>query len=306
MLLFVAVLWLAGGASTLLASVFGDGDPGNGTEDSRQPLLMTPASADFPRGVPLGAGTVVCDGTLRGSATLVRPGPPAADGHFYLATAAHVMVDLDSGHPFDECRFHYLGLNHLPGEQVPIELESVIQGAFDAGADRRSGNFGREDWALVRLPVTASGQRWAEGLPIARFEDIQARAASGAVRFHLLAWDRRTKTMALSTDCQVHQSGSDDLGGGQWAAHLLDDCDSGQGASGGGLIASIDGRAYLVGIRSGAHWSPARWPPERYPDGPPEGAAWDPSTNTNFSRAVDSDLLLRLEELQKSAPRTRE
>ena len=95
----------------------------------------------------------------------------------------------------------------------------------------------------------------------------------------------------ISENCQVAESTSGDLGGGTWAGQLLDDCDSEDGASGGGLVASTRSGHYLVGIRSGAHWDPEVFPPGEYPLGPPAGATWDILRNTNFSRAIDLPII---------------
>jgi hypothetical protein len=95
----------------------------------------------------------------------------------------------------------------------------------------------------------------------------------------------------ISAPCNVKESDHGDLGGGAWPGQLLDDCDSEQGASGGGLVASRGDDHFLVGIRSGAHWDREVFPVREFPQGPPDGAAWDRSINTNFSRAIDQELI---------------
>ena len=42
---------------------------------------------------------------------------------------------------------------------------------------------------------------------------------------------------------------------------------------------------------AGAHWDDQAFPADRFPDGPPDGEAWDIRTNTNFSRSVDAEML---------------
>ena len=76
---------------------------------------------------------------------------------------------------------------------------------------------------------------------------------------------------------------------------LLDDCDSTGGSSGGGIVAVSQGQQLLIGIRNGSHWSEQAYPAELYPTGPPDGANWDQSANTNFARALDESLLNELQ-----------
>ncbi len=100
--------------------------------------------------------------------------------------------------------------------------------------------------------------------------------------------------MSVASGCRVMVSGPGDIGGGAWAGQLLDDCDSGDGASGGGLVMIASGRPALLAIRGGAHWSREMWPPSRFPAGPPDGARWSPERYSNYARAIDDDLLDRL------------
>lgn len=66
------------------------------------------------------------------------------------------------------------------------------------------------------------------------------------------------------------------------------------GASGGGIVAVLNQQQYLVGIRSGSHWSEQVYPASEYPSGPPDGSVWDRNKNTNFGRAIDAHLLAEL------------
>lgn len=90
------------------------------------------------------------------------------------------------------------------------------------------------------------------------------------------------------------ESARGDLGGGAWKGQLLDNCDSADGASGGGIVAVIDGQQYLVGIRNGSHWSEDVFPRKGFPDGPPDGSVWSRHANTNFARSIDSELIFEL------------
>ena len=107
----------------------------------------------------------------------------------------------------------------------------------------------------------------------------------------MMAFDSSSGVISESRNCRVVESGGHDLGGGAWKGQFLDDCDSGDGASGGGIIAVMNHEHYLIGIRNGSHWSEQVYPVERFHKGPPDGSAWDRLLNTNFGRAIDAHLL---------------
>jgi len=283
------------------ANVFGDGDPRNGVEDDRHGLNST-----FAPGRPLdawrnSAGTIHCEGRNRGSAMIldVHQFDARVRGTF-LATAAHVLVDLDSGRPFEACEFHFLDLGQLPRNRAGIERRWIRSGPFEAIADTRSPTFGRNDWAFIWLPPGPQAPVATGRLRPAAWEDVWADAENRG-QFLLVAFDRAAGALSVSAPCTVVQSRPDDLGGGAWPGHLLDDCDSGDGASGGGLVLYAEGESYLVGIRTGAHWSSETYPPGDYPSGPPPGAPWDVRANTNFAHALDQEMLDALRELVSRA-----
>jgi energy-converting hydrogenase Eha subunit B len=107
----------------------------------------------------------------------------------------------------------------------------------------------------------------------------------------LLAFDSSAGVISESKNCIVVESDGGDLGGGTWKGQLLDDCDSADGASGGGIIAALNQQHYLIGIRNGSHWNEQVYPTDRFPLGPPDGSTWDRRSNTNFGRAIDTHLL---------------
>ena len=127
------------------------------------------------------------------------------------------------------------------------------------------------------------------------FSQLDSYGQSGG-EFRLLAFDSSTGFISESKDCMVVESGNDDLGGGTWKGQLLDDCDSADGASGGGVIAVFNQQHFLIGIRSGSHWSEQVYPVGSFPKGPPDGSVWDRRSNTNFGRAIDVSLLHELEQ----------
>lgn len=272
------------------ANVFGDGDPANGVEDDRRGLNSAEAPGSAADTWRRGTGTIVCDGQVRGSATLldVSGFSDRVNGEF-LATAAHVLVNLETGRPFRQCVFVLLALAELPGYRAAIDPDWVRAGPFQTASDRRAPGFGKHDWAFIFLPEIDRPANFARRVVPGAF-DAAGEAPDAADHF-LVAWDSTQQRMAVSGGCRVRQSGADDIGGGGWAGQLLDDCDSGFGASGGGLIKASDSGTYLVGIRTGSHWSPEAWPPRVFPSGPPPGARWDLRANTNFARGLDQELL---------------
>lgn len=283
-------LFLLAAGSFATAGVFGDGEPANGPEDDRRGISEG-ADGDAVHDWFRSAGTIHCDGAIRGSATLVdlRDFGPGPGGRIIL-TAAHLFYDLDTGRPWEACRFHYLGLGALPGYQVNIDRHQVLAGEFDPAADVSSPVEGAGDWAFAWLGPDWQPPGDAQGLPLA---PARAVADTGGI-LGLVAWDRHRKQVSVAAGCTAVFSAPGDLGGGAWPGQLLDDCDSDDGASGGALVSRWGARDRIIAVRGGAHWDQETWPPARYPQGPPAGYAWDTRVHTNFARAIDEALLGRL------------
>ena len=285
--LLTLLLALGTGVTGVLAGVFGDGDPSNGVEDDRRTLSEGASMAGLSDWYRSG-GTVFCDGAVRGSAAVVDLGglPPRREG-VVIVTAAHVLMDLATGQPWAHCEYRHQGLGELPGYQVRLQERFILKGDFDTVGSAGDPDNVNGDWAFVWL-----GRDWvqpggAQGLALA---DVRS-AADGKGLLGLLAWDPERAQLTLAAGCRAVLSRVDDLSGDARGGQLLDDCDSGTGSSGGALILSHDGKARLVGIRGGQHWDEGRWPPERFPAGPPTGLPWDPVSHTNYARAVDAELL---------------
>ncbi len=283
-------------------SVFGDGDPANGVEDSRQQVLGGRQRGVSLRDQQMNAGTVVCDGKVRGTAMVIdtRPFAPGLKGAI-LVSAAHVLYDLNSKQRFRRCKFHFLALSELSRYQAEIDLQRVKLGSYDPYQATTGLQFGEGDWAFLYVPKPWKRFERSEALRAGTFsfEDLDSFQQAGG-ELQLIAYDSRSRVISVSRHCQVVESHADDLGGGAWRGQLLDDCDSGGGSSGGGIVAIVDGQQYLVGIRNGAHWSEQVFPATDYPDGPPQGAKWDQRSNTNFARAFDSTLIRELEKFSLS------
>ena len=298
---FVAVSATAFGPVATPVNIFGDGEPANGVEDNRQQL---PGGRG--RGVSLAdqgthTGTVFCDGKVRGTAMVIdtREYAPGLEGAV-LASAAHVIYDLDKKRRFKNCEFHFLALGEISRYRARIDLKQVSMGGFDPHRSASGLTFGEGDWVFLYVPEPWRNFDTRTALPLRdfAFATTEAFQHSGG-EFRLVAFDSSTGAMSVSTDCTVIESRAGDLGGGQWDGQLLDDCDSAGGASGGGIVAVLDDHQYLIGIRNGSHWSAQAYPANQYPQGPPNGSVWDRRSNTNFGRAIDQDMIRELEKFCK-------
>lgn len=300
-LVFTAAYLPAKSVDQTPVNIFGDGDPANGIEDSRERVL-----GGRRRGVSLAdqrmnAGTIKCDGKIRGTAMVVdtREYAPNLYGAV-LVSAAHVLFDLQKGERYKRCEFHFLALSELARYRVKIDLAKLVMGNFEPLMTTEGLEFGEGDWVFLYIPRTWPGYDPNEALLMRDFSFSQMnsyRQSGGELK--LIAFDASAGTISVSRNCSVIQSGKDDLGGGGWAGQLLDDCDSGAGASGGGIVAMLDERQYLIGIRSGSHWSESKFPAKDYPKGPPEGAVWNLQSNTNFGRAIDAHIMQELQEFTR-------
>ena len=304
LLLRAMAIWLSAAAGPLAVAaaeivpvnIFGDGDPLNGVEDDRRPVTGAVRRGDIANDRHLNAGTLVCDGRFRGTAMVIdtREFHPQLKGAV-LVTAAHVLYDLKRNRLFRRCDFYFMGWKDNGGYRARIALKKVRMGDFDPRQVTSRPAFGEGDWAFLYLPEPWKKFNPDQSLKVREFAFSNGESyqqAGGA--FRLVAFDSRTGVMTESANCTVIESESDDLGGGAWRGQLLDDCDSEDGASGGGIIGVLDGRYYLIGIRSGSHWSQRVYPDELFPAGPPAGALWDRRYNTNFGRAFDAEVLKEL------------
>lgn len=283
-------------------NIYGDGNPGNGAEDSREQLRPI-----HPGEQRISAGTIKCAGKIRGSAMVIntRVFAPVLKGAM-LVTAAHVFYDLQKKRRFRRCEFQYPARGRLDGYRVRIRPDHVKMGRFDPMQTTTGLKFGEGDWAFVYIAEPWKSFRPDEGFNLRRFSNIEMESlqqSGGDIR--IIAYDSSARAMSESSSCMVFESNSDDLGGGTWQGQLLDDCDSADGASGGGIVARVDQEQYVIGIRSGSHWSEKMYPAGEFPTGPPEGAVWNRQTNTNFARAIDDHVLNELEKFVTSLKKNR-
>lgn len=295
---------VAGGAGAypVPVNIFGDGNPLNGVEDDREPVLSGPAGDDAANDRYLNAGTIVCDGRVRGTAMVVDTREFAADfAGAVLLSAAHVFYDLDRKRLFRRCEFYFMGWRHAAGYRARIDLDSLKMGDFDPSRATSRAEFGQGDWAFVYLRKAWKNYRPSQSIRLRAFafDDGESFQQLGGA-FSLVAFDSSAGIITSSNNCTVVESVPGDLGGGAWKGQLLDDCDSADGASGGGIIAALGQQLFLVGIRNGSHWSEHLYPVEQFPSGPPDGAIWDRRLNTNFGRAVDTRLLAEIQAIMAS------
>lgn len=274
-------------------TVFGDGDPLNGVEDSREQL----ADKRYRRGdhnrQNMYVGTIHCDGRIRGTAMVVdtREVSPDLEG-VVLMTAAHVLYDLKTGNLFRRCKFSFMGWEKDAGFRSKIDLKKIRVGGFDPSRATEEPAFGEGDWAYLYLPKPWRRFDPEQSVQLREFSfsRLESYQQTGG-EFRLVAFDSEAGAISQSRNCTVIESKRDDLGGGTWKGQLLDDCDSADGASGGGIIAIMNNQHFLVGVRGGSHWSNDFYPQDEFPSGPPDGSVWNRGSNTNFGRAIDSRLL---------------
>lgn len=275
------------------ANIYGDGNPDNGVEDSRRPIAVSPGDDTPDKTQLMNAGSISCDGRFRGTAMVVdiRELTTDVDG-VVLLTAAHVIYNLDKNKRFRRCRFYFMGWERPSGYGAKVDLKTIRMGDFDPREMTNRKGFGKGDWVFLYVSRPWKNYQAEQSIRLRSFDfsNTESFQQSGG-EFRLVAFDTVDDVIKLSRNCTVIVSGADDIGGGAWKGQILDDCDSTDGASGGGILASLGNQQFLIGIRSGSHWSERLFPVNTFPSGPAEGSRWNRYTNTNFGRAIDADIL---------------
>lgn len=187
------------------SAVFGDGDPGNGIEDSR---------TDPPAQLLKAVGTVFCDGGLRGTATLVSANHPTnRDRPSIIVTAAHVLFDAKTGLPFSDCSYRP---QNKRLRSVPFA--EVSQHAYQPLGPNKMRQS-ESDIVFVAL------QRRLYQKP------LLLAVPDSASRLRLLAYNPQNERINISGHCQSFSSDS------FVSEHLLlHNCDAERGSSGGPLL----------------------------------------------------------------------
>lgn len=279
--------------SEVPVNIYGDGNPVNGVEDSRESLAVSPAQSTDKPGQTLSAGTITCDGKFRGTAMVVdtRELTSGIKG-VVLVSAAHVIFNLHKKKRFRHCRFYFMGWERPAGYGSKIDLKRTRMGDFDPGQETSGFAFGEGDWVFLYVPKPWKHYQPDQSIRLRNFifSNTESFQQSGG-EFSLVAFDTGADVIRQSKNCTVVESRPDDIGGGTWKGQLLDDCDSMDGASGGGVLAEFKQQQFLIGIRNGSHWNERMFPIAKYPLGPPDGSVWNRHSNTNFGRAIDARLL---------------
>ena len=278
-------------------NIYGDGNPLNGIEDSREPVKNGGGEGGNAYSPLMNAGTITCDRRFRGTAMIADTREYAPDlGGVVLVSAAHVLYDLNKNRLFRRCQFNFMRWEKNAAYRSKIDLKNIRLGDFDPQQSTGEFEFGEGDWVFLYLRKPWKNYNPEQGLQLRVFTFAQAESyrQSGG-EFRLLAFDTTKGVISESGNCKVVESEDGDLGGGTWRGQLLDDCDSTDGASGGGIVAVLNQQRFLIGIRNGSHWSEQVYPADSYPLGPPEGSVWDRRLNTNFGRAIDIHLLRELD-----------
>lgn len=274
-------------------NIYGDGNPENGIEDSRLPIAASPGGVGSDATQLMSAGSIHCDGRFRGTAMVVDTSELTSDmDGVVLLSSAHVIYNLDKNVRFRRCRFYFMGWGRPSGYRSTIDLKIIRMGEFDPRQTTSGTDFGKGDWVFLYVPKPWKKYQPEQSIRLRSFEfaNWEAFQQSGG-EFRLVAFDKGDGVIKQSRNCSVIESKPDDIGGGAWKGQLLDDCDSTDGASGGGIIASFDNQQFLIGIRSGSHWSEGLFPADIFPSGPVEGSRWNRFSNTNFGRAIDAGIL---------------
>ena len=265
------------------ALVFGDGDPDNGVEDDRL-LAGDDGSSPELRHWLKQAGTIACDGAVRGTAALASlPGAGRDRSARVLVTAAHIFFDLERDQRWQRCFYHHEGMAERPGYRVPLRWEWVQFGKFDPATDPSQPQHGAGDFAFVWL-----GDQWTPPADTPGFTlgTLSARAP-GPFGLALVAWHSERQQLSVVARCQGVWSDREDLGGGLWSGQLLDDCDDAYGASGGAILRLEEGSVTLVAVRGGSHHAASLGLPVA-------GSLWHTQQRTNYARAFDQSVLLVL------------
>jgi V8-like Glu-specific endopeptidase len=200
-------------------AVFGDGDPGNGTEDQRRK-----ATAEHLK--PM--GTLFCDGRLRGTAIHVRrPADKDLTSGSIILTAAHVLYDQKTTQPFKKCVYR-------PQNKrlTTIDITSLSSHRFNPKSVDKLQQA-ENDIVFIRL----SKRLLQPTLTLTAVNKIPSALL-------LIAYNSGKNDISQSADCNQFVSQ-------KFASKklLLHDCDANNGSSGGAVLDAATGR--LVGVHGG-------------------------------------------------------
>jgi hypothetical protein len=214
-------------AAHATASVFGDGDPGNGVEDQRIHRQQTSSWPALFNSV----GTVACNGEVEGSGVLLN-----LEGRPVVLTAGHVL----NSYAIEDCEYHS-SINRWNRGKLDRILE-VGDGSQEDPLPYRYEN----DWTLAAVAPWPDWRNWALSQ-----EQIVVNQSPGMAMAFLVGFDVVSGQVKAHLRCNF---------GSAWQTSLLrgttglvwDDCHSMGGASGGALFVQTPKGIGLLGIRIGS------------------------------------------------------
>lgn len=225
-------------------------------------------------------GLLVCDGTTRRpTAVLVRPEGADAGRRFdIVATVAHAFLG-GRDTRLSQCAF-------WPGGEE-ADAADIVFVAF--GTLRPSADWGA-DWAVAVLDRRLA-PRYKPLAPRALSIEEADRLRAAGRTFRLAGHNGETGPLMVSGGCGPVRKASGD-------ANLFDarvfnhDCDMMPGWSGGPLIASLDGKPYIVAVNATELNAVAAQP----------GARYDGRLTANTAVRIDGAFLDAILRLSRSGP----
>lgn len=209
------------------ASVFGDGDPGNGVEDQRiyrQQTTSWPALFNA-------VGMVACKGEVKGSGVLLNlDGRPVVltAGHVLEAKAVEVCEYQSSANPWDRGK-----------------LDSILDVGDGTHEDPLPYRY-ENDWTLAAVAPWPGWRNWA----ISQDQIVANHSPEMAMAF-LVGFDVVSGQVKAHLRCNFGSAGQTSLLSGTTGL-VWDNCHSMGGASGGALFVQTPKGIGLLGIRIGS------------------------------------------------------
>ncbi|WND03244.1 serine protease [Temperatibacter marinus] len=212
-------------SQSLQAEVVGDGDSENGIEDNRMPLSELPTQ--MLRQIR-SVGVIRCGPRVIGSAVIIRSDAKKA----LILTAAHVVEEKNLTqclfHPYDMYQGYTFTVAHL-------------------GRSKAQPDIFEGDWAVLHVRADLS----MFGAARLSRSSREIRRPNQAL---LIGYQESYNALVASLiDCTIIPKDKEKGLARDQLSVGLDSCDSGKGASGGGvfLYDSEAGRLYLYGVRTG-------------------------------------------------------
>ncbi len=278
---------VAGGAE---AAIFGDGNPKNGPEDDRRPILIDDRTLQ-----PLRAtGTIECDGVVRGSGTVLDVSDFAdANGWTVIATVAHIFFEPNTHRRRSNCIFvPYLGREY----RRQFDLNDAVMGDYIPWAKPKLTDF-KDDWAFIALGARldrfgAAMKPITPGM-LQKMVKVYGPTTKGAA---IVGYNESERKQTVSLGCQLVKL-PDRYGNDLQLRLYFTNCDAKPGASGGGVSVKMGANHYLIGMYAGHYWKSQSAPGARQPTRPSDGDPFHPRANANIFRVFDGRMVEAIQEL---------